>query len=441
MHGQRTHPPSLTRLGQVLVRARFHALGPSDGIDLSPADPMNLPCKSSRIIALVLLASCVGVMPISLTEKVAMAQSTDDNLAAALKKFDEGRKAYDGGSFEEALIAFQGSYSLSPSPNSRLYIARCFRALGKVASAYTAYRFAAREAQDRLNTTGEKRYAATRDAANAEAGELEAKVPRLTIAVPGDLPPGFSLKRNGVEVTSAEWGVSIETDPGTVVIEAGGPRLVPFKQTVTLAEGQQQRIDVKVAHVPTATIAFHFKTRPAGLAFALDNAPLDTSAIGAGSEVDVGEHSITISAPGYLTTHWHKALANGEKATVEVELQPDARAVNGSRGLPKWMFFTVAGAAVASLAVASVIAIDAKSTENSELAKDPFSRSADTRDSIRSESTTANVLFVAGGVLGIGAAVLGFTTSWKSDKPASPAVGVNPWVGPGGMGLGAHGSF
>jgi hypothetical protein len=112
----------------------------------------------------------------------------------------------------------------------------------------------------------------------------------------------------------------------------------------------------------------------------------------------------------------------------------------GSKGLPKWIFFTVAGAAVASLAVASVIAIDAKSTENTELAKNPYSRSSDTRDSIRSEATTANVLFVAGGVLGIGAAVLGFTTSWKSEKPA-PEIGLSPWVGPGGKGLGAHGSF
>ena len=398
--------------------------------------------NTARSGGLVVLVVCLFPAVTCISEPLAYAAGTDDNLAAALKKFDEGRKAFEAGAFEEALLAFQASYSLSPSPNSRLYTARCFRALGKVASAYTTYRFAAREAQDRLNTTGEKRYAATRDAANSEAGEIEAKVPRLTIAVPGDLPPGFAVTRDGIEVTSAAWGIGVETDPGSVVVEAKGPRLVPFKQTVTLAEGQQVRVDVKVVRVPTATIAFHFRTRPAGLAITLDKAPLDATTLGAPREVDIGEHAATISAPGYVSTQWHKVLANGDKGVVEIDLQADARAMNGSsKGLPKWIFFTVGGAAVASLVVASVIAVDTKSKENAELAKDPFSRSSDTRDAIRSEATTANVLFVAGGVLGIGTAVLGFTTQWKGDKSASPTVGINPWINPAGAGLGAHGSF
>ncbi len=75
---------------------------------------------------------------------VARAASGDADMAAALQKFDAGRRAFDKGSFEEALLAFQASYALTPSPNSRLFIARCYRALGKVASAYTAYRLASR---------------------------------------------------------------------------------------------------------------------------------------------------------------------------------------------------------------------------------------------------------------------------------------------------------
>lgn len=390
--------------------------------------------------ALTLALCSALVAPIAASEAVAHAAgSGDDNLAAALKKFDAGRTAFDGGAFEEALLAFQASYSLSPSPNSRLYIARCYRALGKVASGYTTYRFAAREAQDRLGTTGEKRYAGTRDAANAEAGEIEAKVPRLTIVVPGGLPAGFLVKRDGGELTSAAWGVGVETDPGTVIIEANGPRLVPFKQTVILTEGQQIRVEVKVVRVPTATIGFQFKTRPTGMAITLDDAPLDATGMTAPREVDVGRHAVVVSAPGYVPVHWQKTLANGDAAVVGVELQPDVRA-SSPKGSAKWIFFTVGAAAVASLAVASVVAIDAKSKESAELAKDPFSRSTSTRDSIRSEATTANVLFVAGGVLGIGAAVLGFTTQWKAEK-SGPSVGLNPWIGPAGMGLGARGRF
>ena len=405
-----------------------------------------------RAVAVSCSFGVVGVVAFAsasvLEERVAGAAGGDETLAAALKKFDAGRKAFDAGAFEEALLEYQGSYSLSPSPNSRLYMARCYRALGKVASAYTTFRFAAREAQDRLTATGEKRYTATRDTANAEAGEIEAKVPRLTVAVPGDLPQGFAVKRDGTELTSAAWGVGVETDPGSITVEATGPRLVPFRQTVSLAEGQQLRVEVKVVRVPTAKLALRFKTRPAGIAVTLDDAPLDAASTETPREVDVGNHTVVVNAPGYLPLRWQKGLANGDSAVVEVELKADVRAA-ASRGTPRWVFFTVAGASIAALGVASVIALNANAQQTSEERKDPFSRSTATRESIRSESTTANVLFVGGGVLAVGAAVLAYTTQWKSETTPGPTAesrrwlsvaGISPSIG-SGWGVGANGHF
>src|SRR5262245_12349049 len=89
------------------------------------------------------------------------ALASDASDAAALKEFETGRAAFEAGQFESALSAFQSSLQLLPSPNTRLYIARCQRALGKTASAHTNFTRAAREAADRLNATGEKRYQAT----------------------------------------------------------------------------------------------------------------------------------------------------------------------------------------------------------------------------------------------------------------------------------------
>src|SRR5689334_1677537 len=105
----------------------------------------------------------------------ASADATTD--AAALKQFEAGRAAFDKGELPQALAAFTASMQGLPSPNTRLYIARCQRGLGKIGSAYTSYRLAAREATDRLNASGEKRYAATRDTAQAEAAEIEKSVP------------------------------------------------------------------------------------------------------------------------------------------------------------------------------------------------------------------------------------------------------------------------
>jgi hypothetical protein len=68
------------------------------------------------------------------------------------------------------------------------------------------------------------------------------------------------------------------------------------------------------------------------------------------------------------------------------------------------------------------------------------------RDSIRSQATIANVLFVGGGVLGAGAVVLAFLTQWKATESSpeaaqAPAAALAPWIGPMGGGVVAYGSF
>ena len=273
----------------------------------------------ARCLALLLVAGAI-VAP-----RDARAVPPGASNAAALGRFEEGKKAFDSGKFEEALIAFQASQSLLPSPNSRLYIARCYRALGKVASAYTNFRLASREAQDRLGATGEKRYSATRDAAASEAAEIEPKVPRLTLAVASDLPDGFVVKVDGAEILKAAWGTAIETDPGEHTVEASGPRLSPFSKSVSLKEGAQVRIAVEATRLPTASIAMRFATRPAGLAMELDGRPLDANAAEARRETDVGVHRIVVHAPGYKDFVWEKSLDDHGDEVVDVHLEPDSR--------------------------------------------------------------------------------------------------------------------
>ena len=103
------------------------------------------------------------------------------------------------------------------------------------------------------------------------------------------------------------------------------------------------------------------------------------------------------------------------------QLVVDPRLDSAARGTPRRLFFTAAGGAVASLGAATGIAVRAKSAQDSELAKDPDFCDAGTRDAIRSQATTANILFVAGGLFGVGAAVLGFTTRWTTTEPGREA--------------------
>src|ERR1019366_10376807 len=61
-------------------------------------------------------------------------EATDPSLAAALKRFESGRKAFDAGRYDEALGEFQASLELLSSPNNRMYIGRCYRGLGPSSS-------------------------------------------------------------------------------------------------------------------------------------------------------------------------------------------------------------------------------------------------------------------------------------------------------------------
>ena len=179
-------------------------------------------------------------------------------------------------------------------------------------------------------------------------------MPRLTVAIPSNPPPGFVVKIDGRELPQAAWGIASETDPGTVVVEATGPRLEPFKKSITLGEGARERVDITLTRVPTATLAVKLGNLPAGVALTLDGQPLQVTGIDTPRDLDVGRHTVVVSAPGYVTFRWSKSLANADNAVVEVTLafEPRAAGGGGPSGTPKWLFFTVAGAALAATAEA-----------------------------------------------------------------------------------------
>src|SRR5688500_11033487 len=69
----------------------------------------------------------------------AAAQNPPSSSATAEQRFFEGQKLYGAEKYTEALEQFRASFELLPSPNSKLYVARCLRELGQHAEAYDAY--------------------------------------------------------------------------------------------------------------------------------------------------------------------------------------------------------------------------------------------------------------------------------------------------------------
>lgn len=391
---------------------------------------------AARACALVMVAFSIAFSGVARAGDPAI-----DAVAASLKRFDEGRAAFDARHFDEARAAFEASNQLQASPNSLLYIGRCYRETGKLASAYVTFKRSSREAQDRLTATLEKRYAATRDAAASEAAELEPRVPRLVIAVPGGLPRDFVATVDGKPVSSATWGLAVETDPGPLVVEATGSRMKPFRASFTLKEGEQRRIDVLAERTPTATLAVSFTSRPSGMVVDLDGTPLDPRDLAEARELDVGTHRLTVRAPSYLPFQWEKSLQDAERAAVAVELAPDP-AQRARGGTAPWLFFTAAGTAVVAAGVGAGFALSASSLDSAESAKNPLVRDPAVRDTIRGRSTVANVLFVSGAVLGASATVLFFTTDWgRSPRARSGSASLGASGGPARAGMALEGTF
>lgn len=165
----------------------------------------------------------------------------------AQQRFEAGLAHYRAGRHAEALDSFRASYELAPSPNSRLFIGRSLRQLGRLGDAYGELILAATEAEQRAAT--DPRYEPTAAAARTEAEELEPRIARITVEM-AEPPPRLRVTVAGRDFTAAGLGVAVPVDPGEVEIEAQAPGHAPFRATHALEAGDS--IEVTVSMDPTA---------------------------------------------------------------------------------------------------------------------------------------------------------------------------------------------
>jgi tetratricopeptide (TPR) repeat protein len=157
--------------------------------------------------------------------------------------FQRGRAHFDAGRFAEALEAFQASLQALPSPNTRLYLGRSLRALGRTPEAFTALQEAARDALERARV--EPRYTRTAEVARAEADALRAALSVVTVLVPEPVT-GLGLTLNGAPLELSRVNTEVPLAPGMVTLEARAPGHHPWQTAQPLAAGQSTRIEVRL---------------------------------------------------------------------------------------------------------------------------------------------------------------------------------------------------
>ncbi len=146
----------------------------------------------------------------------------------------DGNADLHAGKPAAALEKLERSFSLVPSPNTELLVARALRDLGRRVDAVRAFEHAEAEAR-RRSLAGEVKYSQTELAARAEGGSLRAQLGTLRVHVAR--PAQSSLFVDGKRVALADDGAaSLMHEPGRVevVVREGASEQ---KQIVTVTAG------------------------------------------------------------------------------------------------------------------------------------------------------------------------------------------------------------
>lgn len=312
-----------------------------------------------------------------------------DNTAAAQALFDRGKELMAANQFDEACPKFEEAVRLVPEAlGAKMFLAECYQAAGKLASAWVQFSFV-ESAAGRANQTDR-----ATDAGD-KARALKPRLGTLTLKVPADVKAlkGLTVARNGVAIGAAQFGEPIPVDKGPHVVEVSAPGKKPWRGEITTSDGKPSELEVP----------------------ALEDAPVDTGAGG------------TTTLPG------------GGPAPVE----PDSK--------PTWLIptgFVVGGVGVAALGVGGVLGGLAlgKASDATDACPNGFC-SADGNAAAADAGTFGNAatgLFVGGGVLAGAGILMLILAPWDAEEGSEKAEpGKTAWTfySPSELGLGVAGAF
>lgn len=281
----------------------------------------------------------------------AHAAPTAADRAAAEVLFDDAVKLLESGNATAACPKLEESQRLDPGVGTLLYLADCYRTVGRTASAWATFREASYAAEaanqpDRVQI------------ANSEADKLKPTLSYITLTVADKELAQLEVKRDGKVLHRALWSSPMPVDPGEHLFEASAPGKVPWNKTVVVATGPGTvNIDVP----------------------ALQAAP---------------EAAAPAAAPV-------AAPVAAAPAAAPAPVPPPADAENGSsQATWGWVAVGVGGAAIVTGGVFGLLASQANKKADDECRKDDPTRcnsdGVDLADQASSRAMIANVAFGVG---------------------------------------------
>jgi hypothetical protein len=178
----------------------------------------------------VRLVAAVAVTAFAVPFSIAHAQSP-----AAEVLFRDGRDLIKRGKLAAGCDKLAASERLESSVGTLLNLGDCREKLGKLASAWAAFRKA--EAMAKRSGKDDKRQAE----AGRRAAQLEPKLSHLVIEAPSGVA-GLVVHRDGEVVDQAAWNTPMPVDPGTYTITAEAPGFVAWSALITVPVGAEHQV-------------------------------------------------------------------------------------------------------------------------------------------------------------------------------------------------------
>jgi hypothetical protein len=193
--------------------------------------------RASRWFAALVIAGIAVIGP------DALAQSPE---AEAL--FRDGRTLIKSGKLAAGCDKLAASERLETSVGTLLNVGDCREKLGKLASAWAAFRKA--EALARRTGGDDRRQAE----AGRRAALIEPRLSHLVIDV-AERADGEVVRRDGEIVDEAGWNTPLPVDPGSTTITAEAPGRQAWRRTVAIEAGVPRRLVEVPRLAPVAPIA------------------------------------------------------------------------------------------------------------------------------------------------------------------------------------------
>jgi hypothetical protein len=189
-------------------------------------------------------ALSLGTVTAAHAAGVEPSKATPAQREEAQAHFLKGRDLYNAKSYDGALTELNASLDVVASPNTRLYVARCLRDMGRTAAAYAEL---GRTVADAKQVAGEdNKYEKTAQAATEERAQLASKLGFVDLRVT-HAAPETTVKVGTDEARRGPWDEPVVVQPGTVEVVVETPGRAPIRQQVEVAVGQHQSMAVDAA--------------------------------------------------------------------------------------------------------------------------------------------------------------------------------------------------